>query len=58
MIKLLVLFILIMIITISLMAILFLLAVKLGLFEIKDSPDSISWEQFKNDIKKIFNAQE
>ncbi len=35
----------------------FVLAIRLGMFDMKDNPDSISWEKFKSWFKKDKNAQ-
>lgn len=35
----------------------FILFIRMGLFDIKGSPDAITWEEFKLFIKKLFNAQ-
>ena len=36
----------------------FVLAIRFGLFDMKDNPDSISWEKFKSWFKKDKNVQE
>jgi uncharacterized membrane protein (DUF373 family) len=36
----------------------FVLMIRLGLFNMKSSSDSISWEEFKSYIKKVFKEKE
>lgn len=36
----------------------FVLAIRFGMFDMKDNPDSISWKEFKGWFKKDKNAQE
>lgn len=31
----------------------FILAIRLGMFDMKGNPDSISWDEFKKEIKKM-----